>query len=255
MSDPRPATLRLPASDRRQQLLEIALDFFSRKGFEGTTTKQIAAAAGVTEAIIFRHFPNKQALYTAVLDYKHESVEMQQWLAKSQDCMDRKDDMGLFRAIASTIIESYRRDARGQRVLFFAALEGNEAGLAHHRQLAIPVYELLCQYIARRQSEGALRDYNPGLILAAIAGMATHYAMMTEMFGFRPDHSVEQVTDAFTGIMMGGIQETVSGGRWPVAGGLETDAGCRMPDASGLRDGGRTPVARKVEAVHKRKRK
>ena len=187
-------------------MLEIALDFFSRKGFEGTTTKEIAVAAGVTEAIIFRHFPNKQALYTAVLDYKHESAEMQGWLAKSKECMDRNDDVGLFRAIVSIIIESYRRDARCQRVLFYAALEGNEAGLAHHRQLSIPVYELLCQYIRRRQREGALLDYNPGLILAAIAGMATHYAMMTEMFGFRPDHSVEQVTDTFTRIMMSGIQ-------------------------------------------------
>jgi len=211
MSHPKLATTRLPASDRRRQLLEIALDFFSRKGFEGTTTKEIASAAGVTEAIIFRHFPNKQALYTAVLDYRHESAEMQEWLAKSKECMDRKDDVGLFRAIASTIIESYSRDARCQRVLFFAALEGNEAGLAHHRQLAIPVYELLCQYIARRQSEGAMRDYDPGVILAAIAGMATHYAMMTEMFGFRTRQSVEQVTDTFTRIMMGGIR---TAGAW-----------------------------------------
>ena len=212
MSDPRPATPRLPASDRRHQLLETALDFFSRKGFEGATTKEIAAAAGVTEAIIFRHFPNKQALYTAVLDYKHESAEMQEWLAKSKECMDRNDDVGLFRAIVSIIIESYRRDARCQRVLFFAALEGNEVGLAHHRQLSIPVYELLCQYIARRQSEGALRDYNPGVILAAIAGMATQYAMMTEMFGFSSKQPVEQVTDTFTKIMMTGIQAAAAGG-------------------------------------------
>jgi len=236
VSHPKLATTRLPASDRRRQLLEIALDFFSRKGFEGTTTKEIASAAGVTEAIIFRHFPNKQALYTAVLDYRHESAEMQEWLAKSKECMDRKDDVGLFRAIASTIIESYSRDARCQRVLFFAALEGNEAGLAHHRQLAIPVYELLCQYIARRQGEGAMRDYDPGVILAAIAGMATHYAMMTEMFGFRTRQSVEQVTDTFTRIMMGGIRTAGARGRGP---------GARAPRVRG----------RGVESVNTRKRK
>ena len=157
MISPKVTTHRLPASDRRQQLVETAMDLFSRKGFEGTTTKEIAAAAGVTEAIIFRHFPNKQALYTAVLDSKHESAEMQEWLAKSKECMDRNDDEGLFRTIASTILEAYRRDARYHRVLFFAALEGNEAGLAHHRQLSIPVYEQLCQYVARRQSEGVAR--------------------------------------------------------------------------------------------------
>lgn len=207
MADPRPATPRLPASDRRQQLVEIALDFFSRKGFEGTTTKEIAAAAGITEAIIFRHFPSKQALYTAVIGCKLESPVMQTWLAKSKECMDRNDDAGLFRIIVSSVIESYRRDPRYQRVLFFAALEGNEAGLAHHRQLSIPVYELLCQYIARRQKEGALReDYDPGMILTAIAGAATQHAMMTEMFGFPSKESAEEVTDAFTNIMMTGIK-------------------------------------------------
>jgi TetR/AcrR family transcriptional regulator len=245
MSDPRPITPRLAASDRRRQLLETALDFFSRKGFEGATTKEIAAAAGVTEAIIFRHFPNKQALYTAVLDYRHESAEMQEWLAKSKACMDRKDDAGLFRAIASTIIQSYGRDARCQRVLFFAALEGNEAGLAHHRQLAIPVYELLCQYIARRQREGALRDYNPGMILAAIAGMATHYAMMTVMFGFCADQSVDQVTDTFTKIMMTGIQENGAGGRGPAIRGLGPGARGQGPGVGG----------RRVKTVQARKRK
>jgi TetR/AcrR family transcriptional regulator len=65
-----PATLpsnRMSATDRKQQLLETALDLFSRKGFEGTTTKELACAAGVAEAVIFRHFASKQALYTAAL--------------------------------------------------------------------------------------------------------------------------------------------------------------------------------------------
>src|SRR3982751_707968 len=69
--DSRTTPQRLPASDRRRQLVETALDIFSRKGFGGTTTKEIAAAAGVTEAIIFRHFPSKADLYNAFLDSPH----------------------------------------------------------------------------------------------------------------------------------------------------------------------------------------
>src|SRR5260370_32524560 len=108
------ATPRLPASDRRRQLLETALDLFSRKGFEGTTTNEIAAAAGVTEAIIFRHFPNKQALYTAVIDFHHEDGEFDQWLAKWKGHMDRNDDEGLIHAIIQCVITKYRQDARVQ---------------------------------------------------------------------------------------------------------------------------------------------
>lgn len=197
---------RLPAIDRRRQLLETALDVFSRKGFEGATTKEIAAAAGVTEAIIFRHFPSKQALYQAVLEYRHKSEEMREWLAETQQCMDRNDDEGLMRAIATKIVQTHRRDPRLQRVLLFAALESNEAGLAYHRQLSIPVFELLRQYVARRQREGALANYDPGMILAAIAGMSAYHAMMTGMFGFLDkSYSDEAVAETFTSILMNGI--------------------------------------------------
>src|ERR1039458_9227813 len=85
VTDPRTPTPRLHASDRRLQLIETALDFFSRKGFSGTTTKEIAAAAGVTEAIIFRHFPTKQDLYNAVLGHHHESGQLAECIAQRSE--------------------------------------------------------------------------------------------------------------------------------------------------------------------------
>src|ERR1039458_7813750 len=117
VSEHRTATLRLPASDRRRQLVETALDFFSRKGFSGTTTKEIAAAAGVTEAIIFRHFPTKQDLYNAVLYHHHESCQLGECIAQWKSCMDRNDDEGLIRAIVERVIEGFRKDLRVHRVL------------------------------------------------------------------------------------------------------------------------------------------
>jgi TetR/AcrR family transcriptional regulator len=197
----------MSGGDRRHQLLETALEVFSRKGFEGATTKEIAARAGVTEAIIFRHFPTKQELYAAVLDYKTQSCALEEWLTETKGYMDRNDDVGLLRAIAAQILKSYRTDPRFERVVLFAALEGHESGLAHNRKLAIPVFELLRDYIIRRQREGAIRPYNPGAILAAIAGMAQHYAMMTQMFGFEaPDMSDDEAIETFTRIAMHGIQ-------------------------------------------------
>ena len=59
---------RMAAEDRRQQILDIAVRLFSHKGFRGTTTKEIALAAGVNEAIIFRHFATKEELYRAIID-------------------------------------------------------------------------------------------------------------------------------------------------------------------------------------------
>ena len=203
---------RMNAGDRRRQLLDAALELFSRKGFGGTTTKEIAAAAGVTEAIIFRHFPSKQALYTAVLDSKTEACGHQEWLAEIQARMDRKDDAGVMRTLAAKILESYRTDACIERILLFAALEGHELGLAYHRKFALPVFELLRDYIVRRQREGALRDYDAGVVIAAIAGMAQNYAIYTELFGFKPLRLGDsKVIEIFTDIMMRGIRQKKAG--------------------------------------------
>lgn len=199
---------RMHAGDRRRQLLDAALELFSRKGFGGTTTKEIAAAAGVTEAIIFRHFPSKQALYTAVLDSKTESCGHEEWLAEIQALMDRNDDAGVLRTLAAAILESYRTDASFERILLFAALEGHELGLAHHRKFAIPVFERFREYIARRQHEGAMRDHDAGTVIAAIAGMAQNYAIYTELFGFQAARIGDaQVVEIFTDIMMRGIRQ------------------------------------------------
>jgi len=63
-----PPTLRLPAAERRQALIDTALRVFSEGSYRGTTTAQIAREAGVSEPILYRHFPSKRALYLACIE-------------------------------------------------------------------------------------------------------------------------------------------------------------------------------------------
>ena len=91
-------------------------------------------------------------------------------------------------------------------MLLFAALEGHEVALEHNRQISFPIFELLCQYVARRQREGALRDCNAGAIIAAAAGVAKYYGMMTELFGFCAPGDDCQMAAAITSILMDGVR-------------------------------------------------
>src|SRR5665213_2764314 len=61
------ANSRLDSDDRRRAIVTAAVPLFARKGFAGTTTRELAAAAGVSEALLFRHFPSKQVLYREIL--------------------------------------------------------------------------------------------------------------------------------------------------------------------------------------------
>jgi AcrR family transcriptional regulator len=60
--------VRLPASERREQILEVAIQVFARNGFHSTSMNDVAEAAGVTKPVLYQHFDSKQELYLALLD-------------------------------------------------------------------------------------------------------------------------------------------------------------------------------------------
>src|SRR5260370_3705064 len=62
----RMAVIRLDNEERRKAIVDVAVPLFARKGFAGTTTKEIAEAAHVSEALVFKHFPSKAALYEEI---------------------------------------------------------------------------------------------------------------------------------------------------------------------------------------------
>src|ERR1700687_2809897 len=65
-----PIAARMAGDERRMQILRCAVSLFSQRGFRGTTTKEIAHAAGISEAMVFRHFATKEELYSAILAHK-----------------------------------------------------------------------------------------------------------------------------------------------------------------------------------------
>src|SRR5262245_59143359 len=111
--------------DRRQEILTAAMELFSKKGFRGTTTRDLAYQAGVNEAIIFRHFKTKEELYTAILQHKagenrdSPCEELEQLAAGS-------DDSTFFEFLGRTFLERHERDSTFFRLLLFSALEGHE---------------------------------------------------------------------------------------------------------------------------------
>src|SRR5438477_4733702 len=57
---------KLSSEERRAAIIKAVRRLFAAKGFHGTTTRELAAAAGVSEALLFKHFPNKEALFSAM---------------------------------------------------------------------------------------------------------------------------------------------------------------------------------------------
>ena len=203
---------RMAAEDRRRQLIETAIDLFSQKGFAGTTTREIAAAAGVNEAIIFRHFATKQDLYKAILDYQCNASGKNEWMQELDTAMDANDDEGLIRTVITHMIAFHRENPRFQRLMLHAALDGHEIAIIHHNQVKLPVGAKLIEYIERRQAAGAIRPGNPTAVLFALAGMPQFYALQKYIYQ-ASDFPLtdDQVVDSFVRILLDGLRTSTTG--------------------------------------------
>jgi len=200
---------RMAGEERRLQLLAVAVSLFSARGFRGTTTKEIAHAAGVSEAMVFRHFATKEELYAAILDHKAcrggESFEPEKMAA---DGIKRKDDRAVFEALALGALNHHENDPEFQRLLLYSALEKHELAEMFLDKFVRRVYEFLGACIRQRQKEGAFIDIDPAIVVRCFIGMVMHHSLNNNLWD--PSRrllniSNEEAARHFTTILLNGI--------------------------------------------------
>ena len=201
----------MSGDERRSQILSVAIQLFSKHGFSGTTTKEIARQAGVSEAIIFRHFATKSELYHAILDYKACEGGLPKPLELVGEAMAAKDDEKVFYTLMLNGLNKHERDPGFMRLLFHSALEEHELAQMFIERNIVPVYEFLSGYIMQRQKEGAIRkDIKPRVIVRAFVGMMIHHALNGTLWDKNLrllDISNEEAARSFIDILLNGIKK------------------------------------------------
>jgi AcrR family transcriptional regulator len=172
--------MRLPAAERRRQIIDTAAQLFSRKGFSGTTTRELAKAAGVSEATVFKHFATKEELYAAIIEAK---AQARQILGTVVEAAERKDDAEVLRILATELIGRTAADPTLMRLMYFSALEGHALSEIFFRSRVEAVDRFLGQYIAERIAAGAFRSLEPMQAAWNFIGMVAFHVQMRELFG------------------------------------------------------------------------
>jgi AcrR family transcriptional regulator len=197
--------MRLSSQDRRQRLLDAALELFSRQGYTGTTTRQIAAQAGVTEAVIYRHFPNKEELYWAVLE--SQCGQRRDKAGEVEVLKSEGDDEAAFAAVAEAILRRNQEDGRFPRLLLYSALENHRLSERIFRTYMSPYFETVAGRIRRRIAEGRFRDTDPLLAARGFIGMVIYHYLIEDLFGGRAQggRSAQHVSRVLAGIWLEGM--------------------------------------------------
>ena len=193
------AAQRLSAAARRAQIATVAASLFAKKGFAGVTTREIARKARVNEAILYRHFPTKEALYTEIINQKIDVKP------ETFDCAEvhSGDDRQVFRFVARYFLNEAEKDRTFLRLMLYSALEDHALASVFLKERTGVLFDFILTYIERRMRAGAFRKKPPAVVLGAFMGMFFHFILAHELFKipahFRvsKEEAIEQYVDIF----------------------------------------------------------
>lgn len=168
----RPTKTRLNATERRQTIMDAAVTLFAEKGFRGTTTREIAQAVGVSEPVLYEHFPSKRDLYAAILEAK-SSEGLARLREISARYLELNDDAGFLRQVGEMILDYHVKSPELPRLMIRSSLEDPDL-LQFDRQIKQGFLGIVEAYLTRRIEQGALRPVDCRIVARAMSGSFLH---------------------------------------------------------------------------------
>jgi len=188
---------RLPRSVRREQILAAATKAFARGGFAATSLDDIAAEAGITRVILYRHFDSKTDLYQAVLDRVCDLLSTHV-----------KEPVGGFTdASIDGLLSAAAAEPAGFRLLFQHAAREPEFK-ARADQFRTAMIEA-----ADRQISTVVPDAAWARWAAQLAPTVAIEAVIAWLDAGQPDPAIAaaRVRQAITGVLAAAVQSTLDG--------------------------------------------
>jgi TetR/AcrR family transcriptional regulator, transcriptional repressor of aconitase len=154
------ATVRLDGDERHKAIVAAAVPLFARKGFAGTTTKELAEAASISEALLFRHFPSKKHLYGEILRLGCEgdpALERLATLEPSSATLVHMIHFMVRHFVLGDSVEPSELDTR-LRLILHSFLDDGEYARELFDRVFAQVYPLFAASVAAAAAAGDLVD-------------------------------------------------------------------------------------------------
>ena len=145
---------RMAAADRRRHLIETAIRLFTEGSYHGTTTSEIARAAGVSEPILYRHFASKRDLYLAALEdvWSRTRETWQRKLEETQDACAAIEAIGK----GHVTVRSPKLQLAELWVQALSEASEDPVLRRHLRRHMREVHDFVADLVRRGQKEGAI---------------------------------------------------------------------------------------------------
>lgn len=154
--------------ETRARILQAAQKLFARRGYDGTTTHDLAAAAGVAEGTLFRHFENKKAILVDVVT--------QGWVEILTDLLTELSEMGSYKAIAQVMRKrmlNLHQNADMLRVCFMEAQFHPDLRDRIQTEVIAKMTDVAEAFFQTAMERGIYRPMNPRTVAQVFLGMFT----------------------------------------------------------------------------------
>jgi AcrR family transcriptional regulator len=155
-------------NETRSRILKSAMRLFAKKGFDGTTTKELAEDAGVAEGTLFRHFTNKKAILI--------EVATQGWIDLLTDLLTEFSEMGSYKAVAEVMkhrMMHMRENVDLLRVCFIEVQFHEDLRDRIQQEVIEKMTDVAEAFFQTAMDQGIYRQMDPRLVARVFLGMFT----------------------------------------------------------------------------------
>jgi AcrR family transcriptional regulator len=184
--------------DTRSRILQAALRLFAAKGYEGTTTKDLAGKANVAEGTLFRYFPNKKAILI--------EVATRGWVDILTDLLTELSEMGSYKAVAQVMrrrVLRMRENSDLLRVCFIEAQFHPELKERIQSEVIAKMTDVAEAFFQTAIDRGIYRPMNPKIVaqvflgMFAIAGFSSETILDSNASPFALQEMAEGIAEIF----------------------------------------------------------
>lgn len=163
---------------RREELIQIAVDFFSENGFQGTSIRDIANKLGVSISVIYHYFNNKEELWSAIIEYsvKHLPEKLELAVMGGGHALERLRRLLRAHLTASS---NYSKET----IIFLSKQDRiSEVGELASKEIEIKVLDIYVRILEELQREGWVKTHNIKILAFNVLGVINWYLRW-----YRPD--------------------------------------------------------------------
>ena len=181
-------------TETKKRILQAAQRLFARSGYDGTTTRDLAVAAGVAEGTLFRHFDNKKAILI--------QVATEGWVELLTDLLTELSEMGSYKAVAQVMrrrMLNIRENSDMMRVCFLEAQFHPDLRDRIQLEVIGKMSDVAEAFFETAMEKGVYRKMNPKIVAQVFLGMFA-VAGFSQNTIMEPNASVQQMQELAEGL-------------------------------------------------------